>query len=194
MTLFRYLTDFADQAVILPLFAMTATTVALAGWWRGALVWVCVIGTTLLAVLACKLLFFSCGAALTEGALRSPSGHTAAAAAVYGGLVAIAAYRAGGRLLWTAAAALVVATVIGASRLALDQHTWPDVVAGGLLGTVAAVGIAVLAGRPPPRFRFGGLALLALLAVLALHGARLPAETLIQDVAARLAPALGCAA
>src|ERR1700746_1643590 len=83
------ITNFGDQAVILPLAVGIALVLALSGWRRGALAWASVIGGTLAFVLLLKLRFFGCGHFLPEASFSNPSGHTAAAAAVYGGLLAM---------------------------------------------------------------------------------------------------------
>ena len=54
-------TNFADQAVILPLAVGIALVFALSGWRRGALAWTAAIGGTLALVLFLKLRFFVCG-------------------------------------------------------------------------------------------------------------------------------------
>ena len=82
-------TDFADQGVLLPLAAGIALLLALSGWRRGALAWTAAIGGTLALILLLKLRFFACGHFLPDSGVGNPSGHTAAAAAVYGGLVAM---------------------------------------------------------------------------------------------------------
>ena len=83
-------TDFGDQAVVVPLAVGIALIFALSGWRRGALAWTAAIGGTLSLILFLKLRFFACDHLLTEARPGNPSGHTAAAAAVYGGLLAIA--------------------------------------------------------------------------------------------------------
>ena len=71
------ISDFADQAVTLPLAVGTGLLLAASGWRRGAIAWMVAIGATLGLIVLLKLRFFAC-----EGG--NPSGHTAAAAAVYG--------------------------------------------------------------------------------------------------------------
>src|SRR5690349_19214711 len=80
------ITDFADQAVVLPLAAVILGMFAFTQWWRGAIAWSAVVGSALALVLLFKLRFFACNQVLPEVLVRNPSGHTAAAAVVYGGL------------------------------------------------------------------------------------------------------------
>src|SRR5579884_655434 len=79
------LTDFADQAVVLPLVVAVAATLLISGWKRGALAWLITAGATLGLMLILKLACIACG----PPQLRTPSGHTAAAAIVAGSLAAL---------------------------------------------------------------------------------------------------------
>src|ERR1700722_3268120 len=85
----KFLTDFADQAVVLPVVAAVAIVLFAQGWRRGALVWLGVVSATFAAVLVLKLAFQACGPVFGPWDLQSPSGHTAAASVVVGGFVAL---------------------------------------------------------------------------------------------------------
>jgi membrane-associated phospholipid phosphatase len=133
-------------------------------------------------MLALKL-FALCVPSLAAFDIRSPSGHTAGAAIVYGGLAALLPIAVPARLL---IAALVVVAV-GVSRLALGMHTPAEVILGGLLGVTAVAVFCRLIGPPPAGLAvWRGLAL-ALLIGMAFHGRHLAAETPIRDAAYRLA-------
>ena len=56
----KFLTDFADQAVVLPLVFALAAVLAWQGWRRGALLWLATIGLTFSVILALKLVFLGC--------------------------------------------------------------------------------------------------------------------------------------
>jgi membrane-associated phospholipid phosphatase len=171
----EFLTDFADEAVILPLTLAVGLTLAVAGWRRGAAAWLVGIAVTLAVVLLAKLVAHAC-APLPLVSLQSPSGHTAAAAVVYGGLLALSAPRGWRTPLLAAAAALAIAVLIGGSRIALGVHSRSDVLVGALLGVAGAVLLARLAGpRPPGLHRVLPLAA-ALAIVIIFHGAHLHAE------------------
>src|SRR5450432_1483592 len=57
----NFLTDFADQAVVLPVAVVVAIVLAVMGWRRGALVWLGVLGVTFGVILVLKLGFLACG-------------------------------------------------------------------------------------------------------------------------------------
>ena len=174
MSIVTFLTDFADQAVVLPLVAAIAIVLIGRGWWRGALAWLGVIGVTFCVVLVLKLSFLACGPVFAPWTLRSPSGHTAAAAVVAGGLAALLT----GRLAAALPVALLAATGIGMSRVALGYHSVLEVVIGAALGVTGAAAMSRLAG-PPPSGRTVSLLAAAGVVALMLHGFRLPAEAAI---------------
>jgi membrane-associated phospholipid phosphatase len=178
----RYLTDFADEAVVLPLIATVGLMLAVLGWRRGALAWLGAVGGCFAGVLVLKLVCITCGPALGLAGLRSPSGHTAAAAVIAGG-IAVAL----GQGRWRVAAiAGLAAVLIGATRVALGLHTPTEVALGGAMGVLGMLGFAWLAGRPPAlRLRFLYAAIVAV--ALLLHGQHLNAETRIRSVAFGLA-------
>lgn len=181
-----FLTDFADQAVVLPLAFTMCFALALGGWRRGALAWALVVPATLGAVLLAKLTVVACGQFLPLHGLKSPSGHTASAAVVYGGLLALllpepapGARRPFVALLLAAAFAML----FGASRLALHMHTRSDVLAGACLGIAGALALTRLAGPRPPGLRMAVPFAAACAVVLLLHGSHLRAEDQIDRVA-----------
>jgi len=183
----QYLTDFADLAVVLPFAVAVGLALLWAGWRRGALAWAVVVPATLATVLAAKMVVSACGtylpfhAALYHG-LKSPSGHTASAAVVYGGLLSLLLPEPPRGLRRPFAAVLLAglfAILVGGSRLALHVHTRSDVVAGAALGIAGALVLARLAGPRPARLPLGRPLALALLVVLLLHGHHLRAESQI---------------
>jgi len=169
-----YMTDFADQAVVLPVVAAVAIVLGALGWWRGAVVWLGVVGATLGAVLVLKLGFLACGPVFGPWALHSPSGHTAAASVVAGGLVTLLA----GTPLAALTVSILAAFAIGSSRVELGFHTLPEVLIGAAAGIAGAVVLSRLAGRPAVR-RPMPLLGVAVVVALAMHGDQLPAEQVI---------------
>ena len=187
-----YLTDFADQAVLLPLATIVTVVFAAAGWWRGAVAWAIAIGATLGLVLLLKLVFLACGHLLPFDTVHSPSGHTAASGVTYGGLLAIMARLVTGRERWTLPCAISVAVVIALSRLALGVHTVAEVGIGGLVGVCGAILVTKLAGPPPPTLRLRTMAAAAVLVLVLFHGFRMPAEAAIRHLALSVWPLSAC--
>jgi membrane-associated phospholipid phosphatase len=178
-----FVTDFADQAVVLPLVLALALVLVMQRWPRGALAWLAATGGTVGVVLVLKLLAIACGPAL----LRSPSGHTAAAAVVCGGLAVLAGLS--GPAVGLAAAA--GAAAIGATRIALGMHTWAEALLGGAVGVGGALVLARLAGPRPPRFHLRWVLVAAVTVVTLFHGLRLPAEARIRAASLAGARVLG---
>jgi membrane-associated phospholipid phosphatase len=178
----RYLTDFADQAVILPLVLATAIALVMQGWRRGAVVWLVVVGATFLAMLGLKLMFLACSPLFGPMDVHSPSGHVAAATVVTGGLAAMLIRRRASIL----PAALLAAIVISVSRLVLGAHSLPEVILGALIGLTGATALMRFAGTPPKLNTGQLLATIVVVATL-FHGLHLPAEAAIRHTAYRAA-------
>jgi membrane-associated phospholipid phosphatase len=174
----NFLTDFADQAVVLPVVAAIAIVLIAQGWRRGALVWLAVVSATFGAVLVLKLAFLACGPVFGPWALQSPSGHTAAASVVVGGFVTLLA----GTPLAALLASVLAALLIGTSRVELGFHSLPEVLIGAATGIVGAMALSRLAGRPAIARPMVLLAVAAVVALL-VHGTRLHAEERIRWVA-----------
>ena len=187
------LTDFADQGVILPIILIAAVAFAWTGWWRAAMAWLGVIAMILLTIAAGKLLAMVCVTALpVEWQLRSPSGHTASAAIVYGGLMALVV-PSPRRDRVALACSLMFATLIGASRLALGLHTLPDVLVGGAVGVAGAFALSRAAGPRPVAPRHLRFILLAVpLGAVLFHGTHVQAEQWIGLLAHAIQPVGGC--
>jgi membrane-associated phospholipid phosphatase len=174
-----FLTDFADQAVMLPIVVAVAIGFAAIGWWRGLAAWLGVIGVTFCVVLATKLGFMACEPVFGPWSLRSPSGHTAAAAVVAGGLAALLTARGWIVLL----VAVLAATVIGMSRVELAFHSTPETLFGAAAGIAGAAVLSRFLAVPPVRRSLPLLGVTIVLALL-LHGLRLPAEAAIERASA----------
>ena len=178
-----FVTNFADPAVVLPLAIIAALMLAFTGWWRGAALWLVVVGATLATMAVLKLALFACGPVRFGGPLESPSGHTASAAIIYGGLAALVARRCGAGVIPAFLPAPMAAALIGFSRIALDAHTLADVVIGGAVGCAGTLALLLLAGTPPPRLKLPRLLGPALVVVVAMHGYQLHAEAELHALA-----------
>ncbi len=182
MQFMNFLTDFADEAVVLPAGLMVALMLVLLGWRRGAAAWLAAVCVTLGAMLGLKLVFLACGGMVGSLHIHSPSGHTAAAAITYGGLAFLLGVAAPLALPFSA----VAAALFGASRVILGEHSISEVVLGGLVG-VAGVGLLLrLAGPRPQRFRKSLLVPVLIVVVLVFHGEHLHAEPTIVHLAGLL--------
>jgi membrane-associated phospholipid phosphatase len=177
------LTDFADQAVILPLVLAVAVALAVQGWRRGASVWLAVVASVFFATVVGKIMFLACSPLFGPIDVHSPSGHVAAATVVTGGLAAMLTRRRASIL----PAAVLAAAVIGVSRLVLGMHTLPEVIIGAMIGLAGAVALLRFAGPPPPRLRAVPLALVVVVVGAVFHGWHLPAEAAIRHTAFRAA-------
>ena len=183
MTIAAFVTNFADQAVLIPSVIAVAIGFAAAGWHRGAFAWSGVLACTWASILLLKLACLLCGSLWTEG-LHSPSGHTAGAAAAAGGFFGLIVRREGGDRRWTILISAGVATAIGLSRLALHLHTGLDVLVAGVVGVAGAMVLVMLAGPPPPRLRLSPTLKTLAVVIVLLHGFHAPAEAAIQRIAA----------
>lgn len=187
----KFLTDFGDQAVVLPLTAVVAIMLLALGWWRGAVGWFVAVFGTFATVLSLKIIFYACHSELPHLGIRSPSGHTASATVVYGGLLALLGVRGvgetirhvGRHLLLILLAALLLALIFGFSRVDLGAHTVPDVLVGGAVGILGAILLVLMAGSAPNGFRRWPLAAVVLIVAIFLHGRELHAEETIQRMA-----------
>ncbi|WIM14301.1 MAG: hypothetical protein OJF58_005271 [Enhydrobacter sp.] len=191
-----FITDFGDQAVILPLAAAIALIFLVSGWRRGALAWTVAVGATLGLMLVLKLAFLACGHLIPAAGIVSPSGHTAAAAVVYGGLAGIVMRSVTSNRYWliacTLAVAVLCAIVFGASRLSLGVHSPAEVLAGGMIGVGGAVSSTAFAGVPSPRVRLWHVLAVGLVILILLHGTHLPAEDTIKSMAFTFWPFSAC--
>lgn len=177
-----FLTNFADQAVVLPVVFAIATVLAMQGWRRGALVWLGVVFVTFGLMLFLKLAFIACSRLAGVIDIHSPSGHVAAATVVCGGLAALLTRHRAGIL----SVAMLAAVVIGVSRLALGMHSVPEVVLGALVGLAGATALLLFVGAPPTLNPGRLLAVVVIVAAL-FHGMHLPAEAAIRHTAFRAA-------
>jgi membrane-associated phospholipid phosphatase len=186
-------TNFADQGVILPMIVLIALGLWLAGWRRAAIAWACVVPATLGVVLIGKMAVAACGFALPQGLrLHSPSGHTASAAVVYGGLLALVAPVARRRYL-VLGCALTAAALFGASRLYLQLHTLADVMVGATIGVAGAAVLARLAGPRPARLRHPWwIATALVLSLLAINGTHAHAEGWVRQHGRQIWPFSMC--
>jgi membrane-associated phospholipid phosphatase len=188
-----FVTDFADQAVVLPVALAVGLALFLIGWRPAARAWVLCVGATLSVILLLKLTVMACGLGAGLG-LVSPSGHTAGAACVYGGAIGLLARGRRAGTLAAGLAALAVAGIIGMTRLWLGVHTLADVCVGGFAGAGGAAALRTWAGERPGGLPVWRCGVAALAAMLLFHGHQLNAEPRLRWAASRIWPLSLCAA
>ncbi|GAA4490279.1 phosphatase PAP2 family protein [Gluconacetobacter tumulicola] len=174
----RFLTDLADQDVLLPVEALVFVALLSLRLWRLAWVWAVVMCGGAALTLVLKLGLEACGPA-PDRMLYSPSGHTMAGTMVYGCLLAMLRVRTP----IVVGAAVVIACVLGWSRVALGVHTITEVLLGGGLGVAMVCLFRRLVGPPSaiPMQAVRGVAV-AMIALIAIcHGHRSTIELAIQD-------------
>jgi len=182
-----FITDFADQAVILPLVVAIGIALLMQGWRRAAAAWTFAAIATFAAILALKLVFLACPSGFATLPVRTPSGHVAAATFVTGGLAALLVRRHAIAF----ALALLAAVVIGLSRLALGAHSPAELAIGGIVGLAGVLALIGLAGPAPRALNARRIGLVAIVVAAVFHGLHLPAEAHIRDTALRAALLLG---
>ncbi len=182
--IWRFVTDFGDTAVTVPLAVLMAGFLFAAKETRLAAGWSVLILLCAGTIGALKLVLAACGHPLGVG-LSSPSGHTAMSIAVYGGFAAVA----GANLSRWPRAALVAGTAaltigVAVSRAILGYHSRIEVAVGVAVGSaVLAALVAIVARHRPQRLPIGRLAAVALVVALIFHGERWPAEQAIHRLA-----------
>ncbi|NVN11954.1 MULTISPECIES: phosphatase PAP2 family protein [Nguyenibacter] len=175
----HFITDFADQDVIIPLQVAVLLTLLLLRRWRFALAWCLVTGGGSALILVLKLGFEACGPG-AHRVLYSPSGHTMAGTVVYGGLLGLLDIRRSVLMLATAG----IAGLLGVSRIACGCHTVAEVLVAGILGTMATAFLYRLAGSPP-RFTAGptlGVLAVVLCVVAVFHGHHAAVEQQVERI------------
>lgn len=185
-----FITDFADQAVILPLAAVVFLILLAQRRWRVAGAWMLAVPGVLGTLLLLKIAGYACGWLLPaldpeRLALRSPSGHVASAIVACSGVAALQAGRLRVAATFAAlAAALAVAVIIGTTRVLLGAHSMSEVVVAAGIGGAGAVAFARLSGRCLLEKSGLPTAAGAVAVLVLLHGYHLPAETVIRSAAA----------
>ncbi len=166
---------------MLPVAVMVAIGLALSGWWRGLAAWLGVVVGVLGTMAFLKYLFFACAGPFEGTGIHSPSGHTAASSAIYGGL-ALLLLRGRAPPAVLAAIPLAIAAVFGVSRLAVHAHTPPEVLAGAAVGLTGAAMLALSSGLRPAMRAWPIVAAVVVVALVC-HGLRLQAESMVHNFA-----------
>jgi hypothetical protein len=180
MNLALTITDFADQAVMLPLAALIGVAMLMAGWRRGAIAWISVITGMLVVMLVLKLWAGTCGPVVFGDDLQSPSGHTAAAASIYGGALTLLLRRTVRHIPIGFVCAGVFALLVGVTRVLLGAHSVLEVAIGAFVGVLAAMILERAAGPVPRNIPAMPVGLGVVAVIVLFHGFHLPAEAAIR--------------
>jgi membrane-associated phospholipid phosphatase len=175
-----FVTDLADQAVILPAAVVIALMLALTGWKRGMFVWLAAVSGTIATIAVLKIGIAACGPVQLRDLVNSPSGHAASGAIIYGGLIGLLLRHLGAGRGVAMLPALLIAAVIGVTRIELGAHNLPEVVIGGAVGCAGVAAILLLAGAPPRRLQSARLLAPVALIVAVMHGYHLHGEDVIR--------------
>jgi len=136
----QLLSSIGNGALLLPLLACTATLLVLQSreGRTAARRWVAATAIAGLAVVASKIAFYGWGTGVRAWNLTSASGHAALALATWPVLLPLLVppSRPGLRILMLAGGT-TLGLACAWSRLALDAHPWPEVLAGVALGGIA---------------------------------------------------------
>jgi len=148
----------------------------------------------LAATLIAKLAFHACDSPVSTFGIESPSGHVSFSVAFYGCLVLIfAAGRPGWQRTSAYLGAVLLVLLVGTGRVAVEAHTWPEVVAGAAIGGISIFAFQALRGPsrhltlPSSAIAFGIPIAAVSLAVILLFARHWTPEPYIEAAASRLA-------
>jgi membrane-associated phospholipid phosphatase len=178
------ISDFGDSAILLPLAIGLVLLVWRSQSWSAAVALLIALAFCVTLTLLLKIGFLACSPSLHAG-IVSPSGHTSFSTTVYGALGLVAARHAPPpRLPLIILLTSILIVCIAVSRIAIGVHTVAEVALGMLIGLVAVALFAVKYLRQRAgRIEFALLLAFAACVLLLFHGARLPAEEWIRQLA-----------
>jgi len=181
----HYATNLGDSGFLAVLALIVAAYLLWEGHKREAVVLfvVLVLCAALIGVL--KVGFINCGHLLPSLGIRSPSGHAAMSAAIYGTLASIVAHHFGGwRRVAARTLALYLVTLIGASRFLLEYHSVTEVTLGlAVGGALAWIASAIVHTAPQGGIRLRYLGFAMLVAGVLLFVVHVPAERYVEKIA-----------
>jgi len=184
-SIWRFLTDFGDTAVTVPLAIVMTVFLVAARQRRLAIAWALTIAGCAGLTATLKLALRVCGHPLSGSTLNSPSGHTAMSIAVYGGIAIVVGSTLGlaaRRGLF--AAAMVFALTIAVSRAVIHAHSPIEVAIGLAVGLVTLLIMMATTRRYRPQtLPLHWLAAGAAVVFVLFHGTRWPAEQAIHHLA-----------
>lgn len=184
------ITRLGSAGLMLPVWLLTWTGV----WWArerlAAAVWLLSLGLAVAVTLVSKTLFIGWGIGIAAWDFTGFSGHTLLATSVLPILfsVVLAPQHRAWRWL-TASAGLMLAALVGVSRVALGAHSVSEVVSAWLLGALVSLCTLHALGRMKPLPRLAGAAALALLLLAGRGAPHLPTHEWEVRIALKLSGA-----
>lgn len=183
------ITALGDCAVVLPCAGLVFAWLYVASdgralAWRWLLLFLCIAGL----VAVSKLIFMAWGLGIRHFDFTGLSGHSTMAALVWPLLLTLVSGDAARCWRWLCTAVgLLLALLIGASRLCLHLHSATEVVAGFVAGSFAALWFRWWYGERVRLLRRGWMLAASVLLVLPfVHGHRFPSERMLRFVAQHL--------
>ncbi len=185
----KFVTDFADAAVVIPLCTAVALTLLLLGRRRVALTWAAVSLMVWLTMLVLKMAGYTMAeiapALRQQTGLLTASGHAADAAAAYGALAGLLTGPPETAVRRSCLAALVIALVIGITRVILGDHTPVEAIVGGMVGICGAAAFAAMAREALHGSRRAAVLAATAATLIVLHGEHVSFEHTIAAASAR---------
>ena len=188
MAFWEFLSAFGDPYLTLPLAGIILFWLAVTERRQIALAWAMFFCLAVLIVGVTKFAYAGWGIDISALHFTVISGHTMLSSAVYPMAFYLCAHSVGERAArWAACGGVLLATLIGVSRVMVGAHSQSEVIVGWLLGlAVSAVLMKALvrAGRPlAPSIRF---ALACTATAFACYGHAAPIQTWISNKAPQL--------
>ena len=193
---FRWLTRFGEIGILWPVaIALTLWMVVVGKSWRLTLAWLVPLGVAVFITSVSKIAFLGWGLGIAALDFTGFSGHAMFSAAIYP-VMAFALTtvhrppRERGPLQLAAIMlAYGFAMLLAYSRVAVNAHSWSEVVAGFVLGAAASGCTLWLAGRPTgrPWLRWVKVGVAAWMAFMPSQAAPTHTHDLVAELSARLA-------
>jgi membrane-associated phospholipid phosphatase len=186
------LSSLGDAALLLPASLILLAYLGVSRQLAAAAIWGVALVACGIATIAAKLLFHTCGAALSDLDIVSPSGHASLASVFYGSLGILVA---SGRPRWQRAifgiSAVALLGLIGLSRVRTGAHSPEEVVLGLVIGGLCVALFAALhRKRVVPPVSPVPLTLGFLVALAVLGGRHFTLEPIIGGLARRISAVL----
>jgi membrane-associated phospholipid phosphatase len=188
----HYFGNLGHSAILLPAAAVLFGFLLWSDRRADAIALLAALTICLVATLVAKLTFHACDSPVSTFGIESPSGHVSFSAVFYGCLVLIfAAGRPGWQRTSAYFGAALLVLLIGVGRVAVEAHTWPEVVAGMTIGGISLFVFQALRGPsravalPFNAIAFGIPGVAVLLAIILLLARHWTPEPFIEAAALR---------